>query len=64
MAIVKSHIYIPWMNGERLKVRLAYQRGFQIVDGSTVLAAFENHVKAFKFVRDRGALSGCGGAER
>ncbi|TIU05206.1 MAG: transposase domain-containing protein [Mesorhizobium sp.] len=40
---------------ERLKVRLAYQRGFQIVDGSTVLAAFENHVEAFKFVHDRGA---------
>ncbi|RWM88763.1 MAG: hypothetical protein EOR84_26635 [Mesorhizobium sp.] len=37
---------------ERLKVRLAYQRGFQVVDGSTMLAAFEN---AFKYVRDRGA---------
>ncbi|MER8441460.1 hypothetical protein NKH36_33675 [Mesorhizobium sp. M1312] len=24
---------------ERLKVRLAYQRGFQIVEGSTILAA-------------------------
>lgn len=40
---------------ERLKIRLAYQRGFQIVDGSTILAAFENHVEAFKFVCDRGA---------
>lgn len=40
---------------ERLKVRLAYQRGFQIVDGSTVLTAFENHVEAFKFVRERSA---------
>lgn len=40
---------------ERLKVRSAYQRGFQIVDGSAVLAAFDNHVEAFKFVRDRGA---------
>ncbi|MCF6120920.1 hypothetical protein L2449_29265 [Mesorhizobium muleiense] len=55
MVLVKGQIYIPWMNGERLKVRLAYQRGFQIVDSGAVLAAFENHVEAFKFVRNRGA---------
>lgn len=49
-----DHRAVPGLSG-RLKVRLACQRGFQIVDGSTILAAFENPVEAFKFVRDRGA---------
>ena len=39
----------------RFKVRLLYQRGFQVVDGSTVLASFENHHDAFRFVHARGA---------
>lgn len=46
-----DHHAVPEVS-ERLKVRLAYQRGFQIVDGTTILAAFENPVEAFKFVRD------------
>lgn len=48
---------------EPFKVRLAYQRGFQIVDGSIVLAAFGGHVEAFKFVSDRGARVWLSGVE-
>ncbi|MER9574923.1 hypothetical protein NKI78_04620 [Mesorhizobium sp. M0400] len=40
---------------DRLKVRLAYQRGFQVVDGNTVLQAFDERNDAFKFVHWRGA---------
>ena len=39
----------------RLKVRFAYQRGFQVVDDSTVLQTFEEREEAFKFVHGRGA---------
>lgn len=35
---------------ERLKVRLAYQRGWQVVDGSHVLETFDNRDEAFKYV--------------
>ncbi|TIP09099.1 hypothetical protein [Mesorhizobium sp.] len=40
---------------ERLKIRLAYQRGFQVVDGSTVLETFMERDDAFRFVRGKGA---------
>ncbi|TIM11859.1 hypothetical protein [Mesorhizobium sp.] len=40
---------------ERLKVRFAYQRGWQVVDGSTILQTFENKEEAFQFVVDRAA---------
>ncbi|MER8925757.1 hypothetical protein [Mesorhizobium sp. M0859] len=40
---------------DRLKVRLAYQRGFQVVDGSTVLQTFKKRDDAFEFVHGRGA---------
>ncbi|TPN16270.1 hypothetical protein FJ973_06140 [Mesorhizobium sp. B2-1-3] len=40
---------------ERLTVRLAYQRGWQVVDGSTVLATFETKEGAFQYLVDRGA---------
>ncbi|WP_036262955.1 hypothetical protein [Mesorhizobium sp. WSM2561] len=40
---------------ERLKVRLAYQRGWQVVDGSTVMQTFENRDDAFRFVHGKGA---------
>ncbi|TIQ18871.1 MAG: hypothetical protein E5X51_23390 [Mesorhizobium sp.] len=40
---------------DRLKVRVAYQRGFQVVDGSTILQSFDNKEDAFKFVHARGA---------
>ncbi|WP_027143128.1 hypothetical protein [Mesorhizobium sp. WSM3626] len=41
---------------DRLTVRFAYQRGFQVVDdGPTVLATFEARHDAFKFILQRGA---------
>lgn len=40
---------------ERVKVRFAYQRGFQVVDGSTVLKSFKERDDAFKFVHGQGA---------
>ncbi|RWD20757.1 MAG: hypothetical protein EOS57_08200 [Mesorhizobium sp.] len=40
---------------ERLKVRFAYQRGWQIVDGSAILSTFHKKEDAFQFVLDRGA---------
>ncbi|TPM55370.1 hypothetical protein FJ959_18370 [Mesorhizobium sp. B2-2-4] len=40
---------------DRLTVRLAYQRGWQVVDGSTVLRTFETKEGAFQFLVDRGA---------
>ncbi|PAP96116.1 hypothetical protein [Mesorhizobium wenxiniae] len=40
---------------ERLKVRLAYQRGFQVVDGSSVLETFAERDDAFSFVLGKGA---------
>lgn len=43
------------MNGERFKVRLAYQRGFQVVDGSSILNSFPTKEEAFQFLVDRGA---------
>ncbi|MER8532138.1 hypothetical protein NKH61_05070 [Mesorhizobium sp. M1005] len=39
---------------DHLKIRLAYQRGFQVVDGSTVLQTFGERDDAFRFVHDRG----------
>jgi hypothetical protein len=41
--------------GSRLKVRFAYQRGWQVVDGSTIVDTFETDEKAFGFLVDRGA---------
>jgi hypothetical protein len=43
------------MSGERLTVRLAYQRGWQVVDGSTILQTFDTKEDAFQFLVDRGA---------
>ncbi|TPJ84076.1 hypothetical protein FJ422_17595 [Mesorhizobium sp. B2-6-3] len=40
---------------ERLTARLAYQRGWQVVDGSTVLATFATKEGAFQYLVDRGA---------
>ncbi|RWF54581.1 MAG: hypothetical protein EOS50_16925 [Mesorhizobium sp.] len=40
---------------ERLKVRFAYQRGWQVVDDSTILGTFEKKEGAFQFLVDRGA---------
>ncbi|MGX9178802.1 hypothetical protein [Mesorhizobium sp. BHbdii] len=40
---------------QRLKVRFAYQRGWQVVDGSAILSTFENKEDAFRFVLDLGA---------
>lgn len=40
---------------ERLKVRLAYQRGWQVVDGSTIVDTFETKEDAFRYMVDRGA---------
>ncbi|TPK38727.1 hypothetical protein [Mesorhizobium sp. B2-5-3] len=38
---------------DRLTVRLAYQRGWQVVDGSTILETFETKEGAFQFLLDR-----------
>lgn len=44
------------MPADRLTIRFAYQRGFQVVDDSpTVLATFQQRHDAFKFVLARGA---------
>ncbi|MER9652552.1 hypothetical protein NKJ26_03410 [Mesorhizobium sp. M0152] len=43
------------MTGARLKIRLAYQRGFQVVDGSTILNTFPTKEEAFQFLVDRDA---------
>ncbi|WP_287095710.1 hypothetical protein [Mesorhizobium sp.] len=40
---------------QRLKVRFAYQRGWQVVDGSAILSTFDKKEDAFRFVLDRGA---------
>ncbi|MCA0057118.1 hypothetical protein [Mesorhizobium sp. B261B1A] len=40
---------------ERLKVRLAYQSGWQVVDDNTVLETFETKEGAFQYLVDRGA---------
>ncbi|ESZ35776.1 hypothetical protein X731_30585 [Mesorhizobium sp. L2C054A000] len=40
---------------DRLTVRFAYQRGFQVVDGSAILQTFEKQDEAFNFVLGRGA---------
>ncbi|MGX9123070.1 hypothetical protein [Mesorhizobium sp. BHscii] len=40
---------------ERLKVRFAYQRGWQVVDGSAILSTFDKKEDAFRFVLNRGA---------
>ncbi|MBZ9678279.1 hypothetical protein [Mesorhizobium sp. ES1-1] len=40
---------------ERLTVRSAYQRGWQVVDGSTILETFPAKEEAFQFLVDRGA---------
>ncbi|MBZ9926770.1 hypothetical protein [Mesorhizobium sp. BR1-1-4] len=39
---------------ERLTVRLAYQRGWQVVDGSTIVDTFETKEDAFRCLVDRG----------
>lgn len=39
---------------ERLKVRFAYQRGWQVVDGSAILSTFHKKEDAFRFVLDLG----------
>jgi hypothetical protein len=39
---------------DRLTVRLAYQRGWQVVDGSTILTTFDDQHGAFQFLVDRG----------
>jgi hypothetical protein len=40
---------------ERLKVRLAYQRGWQVVENNRVIETFDTKVEAFNFVHARGA---------
>ncbi|RWJ88362.1 hypothetical protein [Mesorhizobium sp.] len=40
---------------ERLKIRFAYQRGWQVVDGSAIMSTFDNKEGAFQFLVDRGA---------
>ncbi|MCV3209581.1 hypothetical protein OHD62_17205 [Mesorhizobium sp. YC-39] len=40
---------------DRLKVRFAYQRGWQVVDENAVLQTFETKEAAFQFLVDRGA---------
>jgi hypothetical protein len=41
---------------ERLKIRLAYQRGWQVVDGSAIVETFNPKEAAFQFLVARGAL--------
>ncbi|WP_192360541.1 hypothetical protein [Mesorhizobium mediterraneum] len=55
MAIVKGSRYIGPMLSDRLIVRFAYQRGWQVVDGSTVVRTFEKKEDAFQLLVDRGA---------
>ncbi|TIP22711.1 MAG: hypothetical protein E5X67_36230 [Mesorhizobium sp.] len=43
------------MPADRLIVRFAYQRGWQVVDGSTILQTSEKKEEAFQFLVDRGA---------
>ncbi|ESZ77678.1 hypothetical protein [Mesorhizobium sp. L103C105A0] len=45
----------PCQQQTRLTVRFAYQRGFQVLDGSAILQTFEKQDEAFKFVLGRGA---------
>jgi hypothetical protein len=40
---------------DRLTVRFAYQRGWQVVDGSTILETFDTKEGAFQYLVDRGA---------
>lgn len=40
---------------QRLTVRFAYQRGWQVVDGRAILITFQNKEGAFQFLVDRGA---------
>jgi hypothetical protein len=40
---------------ERLVVRLAYQRGWQVVNGSEILETFATKEEAFQFLVYRGA---------
>ncbi|OBQ68426.1 hypothetical protein EFV37_24960 [Mesorhizobium loti] len=43
------------MASDRLLVRSAYQRGWQIVDGSAIVETFETKEDAFQCLVDRGA---------
>lgn len=43
------------MDSERLIVRLAYQRGWQVFDGSTILETLDTKEGAFQILVDRGA---------
>jgi hypothetical protein len=43
------------MPADRLTVRLAYQRGWQVVDGSVVLATFDTKEGAFQHLVEQGA---------
>jgi hypothetical protein len=43
------------MPADRLTVRLAYQRGWQVVDGSVVVATFDNKEGAFQHLVEQGA---------
>ncbi|MER8615944.1 hypothetical protein NKG99_03685 [Mesorhizobium sp. M1409] len=40
---------------DRLKVRLAYQRGWQVVDNDHVIETFDSKVEAFSYVHAKGA---------
>ncbi|MER8827262.1 hypothetical protein NKH73_14330 [Mesorhizobium sp. M0938] len=40
---------------DRLKVRFAYQRGFQVVDNNHVVETFDSKVEAFSYVNARGS---------
>lgn len=40
---------------ERLKVRFAYQRGWQVVDNDHAIETFDSKVEAFAYVLARGA---------
>ncbi|ODA95013.1 hypothetical protein BFX40_20515 [Mesorhizobium sp. SEMIA 3007] len=43
------------MDSQRLTVRSAYQRGWQVVDGSAIVETFETKEDAFQCLVDRGA---------
>lgn len=43
------------MPSDRLIIRFAYQRGWQVVDGGAAIDTFDTKEGAFQFVVDRGA---------
>lgn len=43
------------MSCERLIVRFAYQRGYQVVGNNRVIETFDSQIEAFTFVHSKGA---------